>query len=108
MDNRYGDFRLPATDKTIGPEARIFRHAVESGDATGWRAANFDDSRWERTTYDFGPQFRLLGPLPPNADVAALDAALSKLTQVNPDEAIRGGISQSNPARMRTGRGCAR
>ena len=34
MDNRYGDFRLPVTDKIIGPEARIFRHAVESGDAT--------------------------------------------------------------------------
>ena len=91
MDNRYGDFRLPATDKTIGPEARIFRHAVESGDATGWRAANFDDSRWERVTYDFGSQFWLLGPLPTNADVAALDAALSKLTQVNPAEAIRVG-----------------
>ncbi len=35
MDNRYGDFRLPATDKIIGPEARIFRHAIEDRRRTG-------------------------------------------------------------------------
>ncbi len=70
MDNRYGDFRLPAADKIIGPEARIFRHAVESGDADAWRMREFDDSSWERVTYDFGPQFWVLGPVPADARVA--------------------------------------
>jgi hypothetical protein len=88
MDNRYGDFRLPATDKMIGPEARIFRHAVESGDATAWQGRGFDDGRWEQVTYDFGPQFWLLGPIPAEAASDALDAELAKLTRVNPQERV--------------------
>jgi len=88
MDNRYGDFRLPAADKIIGPEARLFRHAVESGDATAWQGKSFDDSRWERVTYDFGPQFWLLGPIPADAAGDALDAELAKLARVNPQEKV--------------------
>lgn len=91
MDNRYGDFRLPAADKIIGPEARTFRHALESGDASAWRAAPFDDSRWEQVTYGFGPQFWLLGPLPADVDLAASDTALAKVTRVNPAEAFHLG-----------------
>ncbi len=88
MDNRYGDFRLPATDKIIGPEARIFRHALESGDSSRWPAAGFDDTQWERVTHGFGPQFWVLGPMPADADPAALDTALAKLTRVNPLESV--------------------
>ncbi|MBI2929178.1 MAG: hypothetical protein HYY24_26235 [Verrucomicrobia bacterium] len=84
MDNRYGDFRLPATDKVIGPEARIFGHALESGNTATWRTPGFDDSRWGRVTCDFGPQFWLLGPLPADAP----DAELAKLTRVNPQEPV--------------------
>lgn len=89
MDNRYGDFRLPATDKLIGPEARIFRHAIEHGDATAWREPKFDDSRWERATYDFGPQFWLLGPIPAADAGDAIEAQLARLTRVDPAEAVR-------------------
>jgi hypothetical protein len=88
MDNRYGDFRLPAADKIIGPEARIFRHAVEHGDAAAWPAPEFDDSRWERVTYAFGPQFWLLGPVPAETDAAALDARLAALTRIDPQQAV--------------------
>jgi hypothetical protein len=88
MDNRYGDFRLPAYDKIIGAEARIFRHAVENGGAAKWQAPNFDDSRWERVTYGFGPQFWLLGPIPAGAAGDALDSQLAKLARVNPHEAV--------------------
>jgi len=98
MDNRYGDFRLPAIDKIIGPEARIFRHAVESGDAAGWPAPDFDDRRWERATYDFGPQFWLLGPIPAGAAGDALDSQLAKLTRVNPREPVNVG---GKPVRWR-------
>ncbi len=130
MDNRYGDFRLPApmkqtttkpkcahgsaakpdapcvisgsggvslmvesaaadgrADKIIGPEARIFRHAVEHGDASAWREAKFDDHNWERVTYDFGPQFWLLGPVPVGVG-DAVELVLAQLAQVTPDEPI--------------------
>jgi len=99
MDNRWGDFRLPAIDRTIGPEARIFRHAVESGDTSAWRTAGFDDSRWQRVTYDFGPQFWLLGPIPGGTDAAALDAELAKLVRVNPQETVQLG---GKPIRWRS------
>lgn len=89
MNNRYGDFRLPVTDKNIGPEARIFRHAVETGDTADWHEPDFDDTGWGRVTYDFGPQFWLLGPLPADADCGALDAELAELTQVNTQESIK-------------------
>ena len=88
MDNRFGDFRLPVTQKIIGPEARIFRHAVETGDASTWPSPDFDDSSWQSVTYDFGPQFWLLGPLPPDQAGDALDTRLAKLTRVDPDEPV--------------------
>jgi hypothetical protein len=88
MDNRHGDFRLPAIDKIIGPEARIFRHAVEDGDSGKWQAPDFDDSRWERVTYDFGPQFWLLGPVPAGEAGDTLDSRLAKLTRVDPREPV--------------------
>jgi hypothetical protein len=84
MDNRFGDFRLPAVDQIIGAEARIFRHAIESGDTTAWRAETFNDSTWERVTHGFGPQFWLLGPLPAEGP----DTELAQLTYVNPQIAV--------------------
>jgi hypothetical protein len=88
MDNRYGDFRLPATAMLMGPEARILRHAIEVGDTAAWRAPAFDDGAWERVTYDFGPQFWVLGPLPPNSDFEAIDKAVAKLGRVDASETL--------------------
>ena len=88
MDNRFGDFRLPATETMIGPEARIFRHAVQRGDTSDWHQPSFDDSQWQRVTYDFGPQFWLLGPMPDDTDAVAIEQELSKLTQVNPAQPV--------------------
>jgi hypothetical protein len=62
LDNRFGDFRLPATPATIGPEARRFRYAEESGAGVPWHEAAFDDSQWPETTYSFGPRFEVRGP----------------------------------------------
>jgi hypothetical protein len=87
MDNRFGDFRLPPTDKLIGPEARIFRHAVEAGGAAAWREPDFDDSRWERVTHGFGPQFWLLGPVSPEVG-DALESELAKLARVDPQQPV--------------------
>ncbi|MHB9005390.1 MAG: alpha-L-fucosidase [Limisphaerales bacterium] len=88
MDNRHGDFRLPVTEKIIGPEARLFRHAVETGDATAWNEPGFDDRGWDRVTHDIGPQFWLLGPLPTDAPTDALEAGLAVLRRVDPREPV--------------------
>ena len=88
MDNRFGDFRLPAKDKIIGPEARKFRHAVESGDASSWMSPEFDDGDWQKVTYGFGPKFWVLGPLPKEIDCNALDAELAKIEKVDPGQPV--------------------
>lgn len=84
MDNRFGDFRLPVTDRIIGAEARRFRHAVESGDTAAWRSPGFDDTAWGGVTHGFGAQFRVLGPLP----AAVADAELAVLMQADPAEPV--------------------
>jgi hypothetical protein len=95
MDNRFGDFWLPATadaapaDTTslIGPEARRFRYAVESDatvDAGHWHEPQLDDSDWPLTSYAFGPRFWRLGPLPPQIDSTALEQKLAELSAIDP------------------------
>jgi hypothetical protein len=95
MDNRHGDFRLPVTDHIIGPEARIFHHAIEAGDTSTWSEPEFDDSQWDQVTYDFGPQFWLLGPLPPHVANDALDSQLAKLTTLKSE--VRSQNSEISP-----------
>jgi hypothetical protein len=67
LDNRFGDFRLPAAAEILGPEARRFRWAEETSPGMVWHEAAFDDSTWPETPYSFGPRFEVLGPLPPDA-----------------------------------------
>jgi hypothetical protein len=84
MDNRFGDFRLPATPTFIGAEARRFRYADETAPNPGWQAAAFDDSKWATQTHSFGPRFWRLGPLPASADAAAVEMRLAAGTHVDP------------------------
>lgn len=95
MDNRYGDFRLPATDAIIGPEARVFRHALEPAGSPEWQTPDLDDRSWERVTYGFGPQFWALGPLPAaeldDATAKELETRLTALTRVDPEQPIQVG-----------------
>ncbi|MCE5347480.1 MAG: hypothetical protein LLG13_14500 [Bacteroidales bacterium] len=79
MDNRWGDFRLPVTSQMIGAEARIFSYSGETADVTGWELPGFDDSKWPRVTYGFGPEFWKLGPLPDDINTDQLDKQFSSL-----------------------------
>ena len=76
LDNRFGDFRWPAFDGFIGPEARRFRYRDETTPDPGWEKPGLDDRSWPRVTYGHGTRFLKLGPLPADADVAALERAL--------------------------------
>lgn len=67
LDNRFGDFRLPATNGLLAAEASRFRWAEETIPGARWHEPSFDDSLWPETTYSFGPRFEVIGPLPPGA-----------------------------------------
>lgn len=106
LNNRFGDFRLPISEKTIGPEARRF-DCVSTFDETalnGGIAQNKEDGEErkegevgkngqdaapsfdgaESVLCDFGQKFWRLGPFPADVDVAALDAKLAALRTVDP------------------------
>ena len=84
LDNRWGDFRLPAGPEFIGAEARRFRWREETSPEPGWEAAGIDDTAWEMTTAGFGPGFWRLGPLPERALPADFEARLAKRARIDP------------------------
>ncbi len=109
LNNRFGDFRLPISEETLGAEARRFDCVATFGEAAeeaevaqnGGKAKNgevaqnkengrigrgaapsFDGA--ESVLCDFGQKFWRLGPFPADVDVAALDAKLAALRTVDP------------------------
>jgi hypothetical protein len=84
LDNRWGDFRLPASNTFIGPEARRFLYADEVSPDPGWQAPDVDDSQWTKTTYSLGQRFWRLGPLPAGINTTRLDSELSSLDCIDP------------------------
>ncbi len=60
LDNRWGDFELPAGNVLIGPEVRQL-YLSEDKDYSGEKIT-FDES-WKRVTCGFGEKFLELGPL---------------------------------------------
>lgn len=67
LDNRYGDYRLPAAPVLLGAEARRLRYRGEGPKKEDWSGLGVDDSKWEESTYTFGPRFWKAGPLPAGA-----------------------------------------
>ena len=88
LDNRWGDYRMPATPGFIGAEARQFRYAEETESGAKWHAADFDDSKWPSTTCGFGPRFWRLGPVPAGAEVP--EPKLAALEAVYPPARVEG------------------
>jgi hypothetical protein len=102
MDNRFGDFRLPAHDGHIGAEARRYRYAEETESNPPWHQPGFDDSNWPMTTCSYGPRFWKLGPIPPGADRQATEKRLAALTTIDPSkpEVIEGREYHWTPYEM--------
>lgn len=86
MNNKWGDFRLPAgNNKIIGLEARRFKWARETAEVS--KAAMFpgtDDSGWEEKQHGFGTQFYILGPIPENVGIYYFEKRLAALTSIDP------------------------
>lgn len=76
LDNRFGDFCLPAFDGMLGPQARRFRYQDEYADTSDWVLPEYDDSDWEETTFSFGKQLEVAGPLAPETDFQQLEQEL--------------------------------
>lgn len=89
MDNRWGDFRLPASNTMIGPEARRFLYREETSPGCDWQAASLDTSQWVNVTNSFGTRFWKLGPLPEGMDLTALDTELAAITQIDPAQPVK-------------------
>jgi len=69
VDNRWGDFDLPASE-TFPVQVRRFRFRAEAenedGLSLGWHLTEFDDSDWEQRTYSFGTDLLKRGPFLPH------------------------------------------
>src|SRR5437764_11381826 len=78
LDNRWGDFALPATT-SIGVERWVFRHRVDASGQTGlnehWFNPEWDDSDWPLVHATFGPHGLWTGPLEPERLPAPLGTA---------------------------------
>ncbi len=93
MDNRWGDFRLPASPDFIGAEVRQVRYQLESegtdGLKLGWGSREFDDTDWKSYTYSVGPYWWVLGPVPNQGSEAVT------LTEFGPETAF--DVSRAYP-----------
>ena len=55
LDNRWGDYRNPASEDTIGIEARHFKYKITDDFNSDYITG--DDKSWEEITYSYGPKF---------------------------------------------------
>jgi len=88
LDNKYGDYRLPAFNGKLGAEALKMKFTLETGSNLDWQFPEFDDSNWQTAVVSFGQQFWKLGPLPDLHDYSALESKLAALTEIDPTKAV--------------------
>lgn len=56
MNNKWGDFRLPASDELIGPEAPVFKYRKAGSEKDHWMQTTYKDSDWRESIYGYGIQ----------------------------------------------------
>jgi len=88
LDNQFGDYRLPAFDGKLGVEVWKMKFAPEIAASSDWQKSDFEDSNWADASVSYGQQFWKLGPLPDDLDSVGVEAKLSALKQINPNEPV--------------------
>ncbi len=76
LDNRWGDFTLPASAEPLSVERWRFKHRTEASDddSSEWSHPDYDDSEWATAHATFGPRGLWTGPTHPDQlPVAASD-----------------------------------
>jgi alpha-L-rhamnosidase/Glycosyl hydrolases family 2, sugar binding domain len=80
MDNRWGDYRYPASEERIGPEVWRMKYRAEveaSGERPQWETAELDDRDWQLAKCTFGPYWQVLGPFDAALDSEDLQQRIS-------------------------------
>ena len=75
MNNKWGDYRYPAADELIGPEAPRMKYRSEPAAGTSrphWEAKELNDDDWKQVTCTFGPYWQVLDAVPARVDSAEL------------------------------------
>ena len=88
LDNRYGDYRLPAFEGKLGVEIWKMKYAEENSPDPGWQDPHFDDSNWQTVSVSYGPQLWKLGPIPATSDSSVIEAKLANLEQIDIDKPV--------------------
>lgn len=87
LDNRHGDFQLPAKAEGVQPALRRFRY-TEAAAADDWSAPQLEDRAWTEVLADHGPRFWRLEAVPPDGDLDALERVLRSIERIDPSEPI--------------------
>ena len=75
MNNKWGDFRYPASDELIGPEAPRMKYRAEeagSKERPKWESKDVRDDDWQEVTCTFGPYWQVLDPIAAKLDSDSL------------------------------------
>jgi len=88
LDNKYGDYRLPAFNSKLGVEVWKMKFKEETSPNSEWQKPGLNDSTWADVSVSYGPQFWKLGPLPSSIDSVVNEAKLSQLEKINPSEPV--------------------
>jgi hypothetical protein len=83
MNNRWGDFRIPASGTVIGPEARRLYFTADISKVPDWRTASTDDAAWEHMTCGFGARMLEIR-LPDGTSREEFERALALLRAIDP------------------------
>lgn len=71
MNNKWGDYRYPASNEMIGPEAPFVKYRAETaadGASPAWRSKEFNDDDWQQASCTFGPYWQTLDPISARLD----------------------------------------
>ncbi len=68
MDNRWGDFQLPATEGLIGARIQKLWYMEDVSDAKNVLSPDVQTTGWRPITCTFGPCFKKIGPFPADTD----------------------------------------
>jgi hypothetical protein len=93
MNNRWGDFRYPASNDLIGPEMPVVKYQAETAptESQDWASPKFDDSKWRKVKCGYGPQWQQLGPFDRALDTLVLrDQIVSATNGVPPSIHLNG------------------